>query len=77
MALPATYAGDAADCGGDFLLQIVLFIEMQPSMFPTERSKVAFLISLLSGRALLWAKAIWNSNTAIINSIDAFTNQFK
>ncbi len=76
MAMPATYAGDAADCGG-FLLQIALFIEMQPATFPTERSKVAFLISLLSGRALLWAKAIWNSNTAIINSFDAFTNNFK
>ncbi len=71
MALPATYTGDAADCGS-FLLQIALFIEMQPSMFSTERSKVAFLIYLLSDRVLLWAKAIWNSNTTIINLPKSF-----
>ncbi len=76
MALPAAYAGDSAECGG-FLLQLALYIEMQPQKFPTKRSKVAFLISLLSGRALSWARAIWNANTAIINSYDAFTNHFK
>ncbi len=42
------------ECSG-FLLQLSLFIEMQPQKFVSERSKVAFLISLLSGRALLWA----------------------
>ncbi len=73
MALPAAYAGE---CGG-FLLQLALYIEMQPQKFPTERSKVAFLISLLSGRALSWARAIWNANTSIINSYDAFTKHFK
>ncbi len=76
MAMPAFYAGDAAECGG-FLLQVALYFEMQSAKFPTERTKVAFLISLLSGRALLWAKAIWNANTAIINSDEAFTNHFK
>ncbi len=76
MALPAAYAGEAAECGG-FLLQLALYIEMQPQRFPTERSKVAFLISLLSGRALSWAKAIWNANTSLINSYIAFTNHFK
>ncbi len=73
---PAAYAGDSAECGG-FLLQLALYIEMQPQKFPTERSKVAFLISLLSGRALSWARAIWNGNTAIIDSYEAFTNHFK
>uniref|UniRef100_A0A671LZN7 DUF4939 domain-containing protein n=1 Tax=Sinocyclocheilus anshuiensis TaxID=1608454 RepID=A0A671LZN7_9TELE len=76
MALPASYAGDAAVCGG-FLLQVNLFIEMQPQKFTTERSKVAFLISLLNGKALEWARAIWNTNIAIINSYDAFKNHFK
>uniref|UniRef100_A0A671T566 DUF4939 domain-containing protein n=1 Tax=Sinocyclocheilus anshuiensis TaxID=1608454 RepID=A0A671T566_9TELE len=60
MALPASYAGDAAVCGG-FLLQVDLFIEMQPQKFTTERSKVAFLISLLNGNALEWARATWNA----------------
>ncbi len=76
MALPAAYAGESAECGG-FLLQLALYIEMQPQKFPTERSKVALLISLLSGRALSWARAIWNANTSLINSYAAFTNHFK
>ncbi len=76
MALPAVYAGDPAGCGG-FLLQLSLFIEMQQQKFPTEHAKVAFLISLLSDGALTWAKAIWNADTAIINSYEAFTTHFK
>ncbi len=35
------------------------------------------MISLLTGKALLWARAIWNANSAITNSYDAFTNHFK
>uniref|UniRef100_A0A672RJ64 DUF4939 domain-containing protein n=1 Tax=Sinocyclocheilus grahami TaxID=75366 RepID=A0A672RJ64_SINGR len=76
MALPASFAGDAAECGG-FLLQVALFIEMQLLKFPTECSKVAFLISILTGKALLWVHAIWNANSIIIDSYDAFTNHFK
>lgn len=75
MAMPASYTGDTA-CGG-FLLQVVLYIEMQPQKFSSKRAKVAFLISLLKGKALLWEKAIWNADSAIINSYDAFMNHFK
>ncbi|KAL0146555.1 hypothetical protein M9458_058186 [Cirrhinus mrigala] len=43
---------------------------MQPQQFPSENAKVAFLTSLLTGKALQWAKAIWNSNNPIINSYE-------
>ncbi|KAL0188441.1 hypothetical protein M9458_015540, partial [Cirrhinus mrigala] len=49
---------------------------MQPQQFPSENAKVAFLISLLTGKALQWAKAIWNSNNPIINSFEQFTSHF-
>ncbi len=39
MVLPAAYAGDSAECGS-FLLQLVLYIEMQPQKFPTEKRKL-------------------------------------
>ncbi len=62
-------------------LAMAAFFCNSPSIFSqkflTERSKVAFLISLLLDQALIWAKAIWNANTAIINSYKAFTNHFK
>jgi len=57
MALPSNYSGEAVECSG-FLLQVSLYIEMHSHKFNKERSKVAFLISLLRGRALLWAQAI-------------------
>ncbi|KAL0151794.1 hypothetical protein M9458_052945 [Cirrhinus mrigala] len=75
MAVPAKFAGEATECSG-FLLQVNLYIQMQPQQFPSEKSKVAFLTSLLTGKALQWAKAIWNANNPIINSYDLFTNHF-
>ncbi|KAL0190887.1 hypothetical protein M9458_013585, partial [Cirrhinus mrigala] len=75
MAMPATFAGEAAECSS-FLLQVNLFIQMQPQMFPSENAKVAFLISLLTGKALQWAKAIWNSDNPIIHSYEQFTSHF-
>ncbi|KAL0151536.1 hypothetical protein M9458_053188 [Cirrhinus mrigala] len=71
----ATFAGEAAECSG-FLLQVNLFIRMQPQQFPSENAKVAFLISLLTGKALHWAKAIWNSDNPIIHSYEQFTSHF-
>ncbi|KAL0147875.1 hypothetical protein M9458_056834 [Cirrhinus mrigala] len=71
MAMPATFAGDAAECSG-FLLQVNLFIQMQPQMFSSENAKVAFLIC----KALQWAKAIWNSDNPIIHSYEQFTSHF-
>jgi len=76
MTLSASYACDAAEWGS-FPLQVAFFIEMQPQRFLTGRSKVAFLISLLTGKALLWDWAIWNANSLVINSYDAFINHFK
>ncbi|KAI2646808.1 Transposon Tf2-8 polyprotein [Labeo rohita] len=75
MAMPAKFAGEAAECSG-FLLQVNLYIQMQPQQFPSENAKVAFLTSLLTGKALQWAKAIWNSNNPIINSYEKFTSHF-
>ncbi|KAI2644849.1 Transposon Tf2-9 polyprotein [Labeo rohita] len=75
MAMPATFAGEAAECSG-FLLQVDLFIKMQPLQFTSEDTKVAFLISLLTGKALQWAKAIWNADNPIIHSYEQFTNHF-
>lgn len=74
MAIPAPNSGEVVECSG-FILQVLLFIEMQPQKFVSERSKV--VISHLMGRALLWAQAIWNSQGLIINYFDTFTNHFK
>ncbi|KAF7698380.1 hypothetical protein HF521_004890, partial [Silurus meridionalis] len=68
-------AGEASECRG-FLLQVNLYIEMQPQRFPSERSKVAFFISLLSGRALAWAQSLWDSESPVLNTYALFTAHF-
>ncbi|KAK3524756.1 hypothetical protein QTP86_002500 [Hemibagrus guttatus] len=76
MALPAPYSGLAEDCNG-FILQCSLVLEMQPHLYPTERSKIAFIISQLRGRALLWAESLWSQNSPITQSYAGFVDHFK
>ncbi len=76
MAQPGNFSGEAAACSG-FLLQCSLYLEMQPQLFPTERSKIAFIISLLSGRALQWAEALWNADSPQVNSLESFVEHFR
>ncbi|KAL7845134.1 hypothetical protein AOLI_G00233260 [Acnodon oligacanthus] len=71
VANPERYAGDPETCRG-FLLQCSLVFEMQPSWFPTERSKVAYMISLLTGRALAWATSLRELNSPDTASGESF-----
>ncbi|KAK3562654.1 hypothetical protein QTP86_003394 [Hemibagrus guttatus] len=76
MAKPVPYSGSAEDCNG-FLLQCSLVLEMQPHMYPTERSKVAFILTQLSGKALLWAESLWSQNHPAAQSYSSFIDHFK
>ncbi len=76
MARPAPFSGVAEECNG-FLLQCSLYIEMQPHFYTTEISKVSFLISLLSGKALQWAETIWAQAGNITQSFDNFVPHFR
>ncbi len=76
MARLTPFSGDTVNCSG-FILQCSLYFEMQPRAFPTERSKIAFMITLLTGRALQWAESLWNSDSPVTHTLDAFTNPLK
>lgn len=41
--------------------------------FPTERAKIAYIISCLSGRAQAWAKVEWNRKSLVCNPLSLFT----
>ncbi len=73
MVRPAPYSGRAEECNG-FLLQCSLTFEMQPHLFPTERAKIAFIISLPHGKALQWAETIWGQAGTVTQSLSGFTN---
>lgn len=76
MAQPAPYAGTAEDCSG-FLLQCFLYFEMQPQRFSSDHAKIAYIISLLSGRALQWARTLWEANAPVTQLLDALPTHFK
>lgn len=50
---------------------------MQPQWFPTRRTKIMYIIYLLTGRTLQWAKTIWEQTITITRSLEVFTNHFK
>ncbi len=76
MARPAPFSGEAEECNG-FLLQCSLTIELQPQMFTTEQSKIAFVISALTGPALQWAETIWNQAGPATQSFSCFLIHFR
>ncbi|KAK3544542.1 hypothetical protein QTP86_015846 [Hemibagrus guttatus] len=61
MAQPAPYSGLAVDYNG-FLLQCSLVLEMQPHLYPTERSKVVFVITQLQHFREVFGKPSWDSS---------------
>lgn len=76
VARPAPYAGSAEECNG-FLLQCTLSFEMQPHLFPTERSKIGFIITHLQGKALRWAETIWDQGGTVTQTAQSFIQHFK
>jgi len=75
MARPAPFSGEAEECNG-FLLQCSLTIKLQPQMFTTEQSRIAFVISALTGPALQWAETIWNQAGPATQSFSCFLALF-
>lgn len=71
MARPVPFSGTAEECSG-FLLQCSLTIEMQPHLYTSDRAKIAFIISLLTGRVLQWAETIWAQAGTITQSLNNF-----
>ncbi|KAJ8382766.1 hypothetical protein SKAU_G00035440 [Synaphobranchus kaupii] len=49
--------------------------ELQPSSFPANRSKVALVIFLFSGKALDWAPATWERQAPVCENFHSFTNE--
>ncbi len=49
---------------------------MQPLLYPTDSSKVAFIISLLAGPALQWAETIWAQSGPVVQSLRNFMIHF-
>ncbi len=70
------FDGTPDKCKG-FLLQCSLFVSQQPAFYPTEESCIAFLCSLLTGKALDWVTVVWNFNRPAFTSFERFLQRFR
>lgn len=73
---PERFDGDPERCRG-FVTQCTLAFQLQPSSFPTENSKVAYIITLLTGKALNWATSLWDQKSPLTNNSTSFIAEMK
>ncbi len=60
LPFPASYTGEPDYCRA-FLTRCSMHFSLQPRTFSSERTKVAFVLTLLTGRAALWGTAVWEN----------------
>ncbi|KAI2659768.1 Transposon Tf2-6 polyprotein [Labeo rohita] len=73
-ALPDKFDGSTEQCRG-FLRQVKIYFDHQGDKFESEEKKCAFLMTLLTGRAIDWAAAVWDTDPRLRTSIDYFIQQ--
>ncbi|KAK3517723.1 hypothetical protein QTP70_016578 [Hemibagrus guttatus] len=76
LAMPEKFDGSADRCRG-FLRQCEVFFSHQPGMYHEEETKCAFLLSLLSSKALKWASAVWDADPQVRSSFSYFTGMIR
>uniref|UniRef100_A0A3P9HNI4 Retrotransposon gag domain-containing protein n=1 Tax=Oryzias latipes TaxID=8090 RepID=A0A3P9HNI4_ORYLA len=69
---PERYDGDPTSCR-TFLTQCEIQLSLHSSSFSCEKAKVAYVISLLKGRAAQWATAEWSRGSEICSSYQSFS----
>lgn len=69
---PERYGGEPKECRG-FLTQCRLAFDLQPGAYPTDHSQVAYVLTLLTGRARAWATALYESNSPVCNTFQSLS----
>ena len=73
---PESYSGEPAFCR-TFLNKCSMHFALQPRTFATEESKVAFTLTLLSGKAALWGTAVWENQHPCCASFHALSEEMR
>lgn len=74
--IPGRYSGEIGLCK-QFIHQCMLVFDQQPLTYSSDRSKVAFIMSLLSGKASAWAIALANSDSPVCATLKSFTSEMQ
>ncbi|KAJ1113638.1 hypothetical protein NDU88_001880 [Pleurodeles waltl] len=76
LALPERFSGDPLKAQY-FLVQVELHFTCRPNTFPDAQSKVAFLLSYLSGDAATWAIPLVRKNSPLLYNCRNFVREFE
>lgn len=71
---PPPYDGDTSSCRA-FLSQCGLVFALQPRRYATEASRVAYVLTLLTGRAREWGTAVWDARAPFCRFFDDFKDE--
>ena len=76
IGLPMKFDGKRSQFRG-FLNKVHLVIQMHPSRYPTDVSRVGLLGTLLSGTTLAWFAPLLEKDTPLLNNFEDFISEFK
>ncbi len=76
ISLPDKFDGSAERCRG-FLRQCTIYFDNQPEAFRRDSAKCSFMMSLLMGKVLEWASAVWDQDDCLRPSFDYFSKQIR
>ena len=76
ISLPARFDGTRSQFRG-FLNQVRLVIQMHPTRYPTQASRVGLVGTLLSGSALSWFAPLLEKKSPLLDNFEAFIEEFK
>ena len=76
ICLPIKFDGIRSQFRG-FLNQVRLVIQMHPSRYPTDASRVGLVGTLLSGSTVVWFTPLLEKESPLLNSFEEFISEFK
>ena len=76
ISLPMKFDGTRSQFRG-FLNPIRLVIQMHPSRYPTNASRVGLVGTLLSGSTLAWFAPLLENESLLLNNYEEFISEFK
>ena len=72
---PARFTGQSGS-GREFIFQCSLVFDQQPSTYSADKSRIAFVMSLLSEKAGVWAVALSLNNSPVCFLFSSFSEEF-
>ena len=76
IGLPTKFDGTRSQFRG-FLNQVRLVLQMHPSRYPTDASRVGLIGTLLNGSALAWFTLLLEKQSSLLNNFEDFISEFK